>query len=120
MPDQNAIGRAEATQAVQQVAFGVGNTLQAIPAGSTNGTLVPLPGTNLATGYDTITQGLRFYLPANTSFSFAVASTQPVSAPTSFTVGPYTTPTSWDEALADQVLLFITGTNSGTVLYRWI
>jgi hypothetical protein len=115
MPDQNTRGQAAAAQAVTVTPFGVGTSLAAVPTGTVNGAPIPFP-----TG-DTETQGVRFYLPPGSTVNIAIAASQPVSAPVSFAiVNASNSASSWDEALYDQNLIYITGTTTGNVLYRWI
>ena len=74
---------------ISQVGIGA---LAAVPAGSTNGTLLATLPSNA--------QGVRFYLPLGSAVTFTVATTAPSTAPTyTYTISPATTGPVWDENL---------------------
>ena len=84
--------------------------LAAVPGFSANGTAL---GTMPAGA-----QGARLYLPTGASITFAVASTAPSSAPTTFTVSASTTGPNWDENLSGGQMIYITAV-TGSPLFRW-
>lgn len=85
--------------------------LSAVPAGSTNGTVL---GMFPAGGV-----GARFYLPSGSSISFTVAPAQPSSVPSAvFTISQVETGPNWDETLSSGQMIYITA-SSGNPLFRW-
>jgi len=94
---------------VVSTATGLGS-LSAVPSGSTNGTAIGTPPASAT--------GVRIYLPTGASVTFTVASSAPVSAPTStFTVSQANTGPNWDENLNGQNLYITVIT--GSPLFRW-
>jgi hypothetical protein len=85
--------------------------LQAVPAGSANGTaLGALPDGAV---------GARFYLPAGSSISFTVIDIAPTSPPSPvFTISQATSGPNWDEALSGGQMIYVTAL-SGSPLFRW-
>ena len=82
--------------------------LALIPAGSTNGTLLPMPAGGT---------GIRLYLPPGSSVTFTVAHDQPLSAPVATITVPATDGEMWEEDLAQGQQFFVTAI-TGSPLYR--
>ncbi|MFA9204847.1 MAG: hypothetical protein ACEQSH_00165 [Bacteroidia bacterium] len=88
---------------------GIG-ALTAVPAGSTNGTIV---GTKPAAAV-----GLRFYLGASDSITMTIALSAPVSAPAvTYTILGSAT-ANWDESLGNTAMIYITAI-AGSPKFRW-
>lgn len=85
--------------------------LTAVPAGSTNGTLL--------SGRPTGAQGVFFYTASGDAVTYAVATTAPVSAPavTLTITGPIEPPRG--EMLGKNTNIYVTAT-TGTPKYRWV
>ena len=95
------------TNGGSRATVGVG-AMTAIPAGSTNGTLLACPTAS----------GTRLYLPSGASVTYTVATTAPTAAPTAtFTVSSTTTGANWDENLAFGAQVYVTAV-TGSPLYR--
>ncbi len=92
--------------------LGVG-ALQAVPAGSTNGSVLGAPPSGAI--------GVRFYLAASDSVTFTVAGTAPTSAPAvTFLISGASggTGPNWDENLSAGQMIYVTAT-SGAPKFRW-
>ena len=99
------------TVAFGQAPIGQG-TLQPVPAGSTDGTPIGTPPTG---SY----QGVRLYLPSGASVQYALAASQPGSAPTyTVTVTNAGNGSFVDEPLSGLQMFIIA--ISGSPLFRWI
>ena len=85
--------------------------LQAVPAGSTNGTaLGSVPDGAV---------GARFYLPGGSSVTFTVIDTAPTSPPAAvFTISQAGSGPNWDEALSGGQMIYVTALSGGP-LFRW-
>lgn len=90
---------------------GIG-VLTAIPNGSTVG--VPIQAIIPANA-----KAVRFYFNSGEGISFAIASSQPGSAPTSFAISQATTGPNWDEPLPAGMNVYITS-RTGAPLFRII
>ena len=97
------------------ILFGVSGTgvsqggLQAVPAGSTNGTVLP--------NRPTKTDGVRFEVGGGSSITFTIATAQPGSAPA--ITKTIATEGTHDEPLAPGDSIYVT-MKSGTVNFRWV
>ena len=89
---------------------GIG-ALSAVPAGGTNGTPLGTPPSAMS--------GVRFYLPPNSSVTYAVAPAQPSAAPSpTFTTPVSSVASNWDEPLSGQII-YVTAI-TGSPLFRWL
>lgn len=85
--------------------------MQAVPAGSTNGTALGVAPAGA--------RGARLYLPSGASITFTVTASAPTAAPGStFTVSASGTGPNWDEDLAGGQMIYVTAT-AGSPLFRW-
>ena len=85
---------------------------QTVPGSSTVGTPIGTPPPNVI--------GVALYLPSGASITYAVASAQPVAAPSpTFTVDTETTAGPWIEHLLPGQNLYVTA-EAGSPLFRWI
>ena len=85
--------------------------MQAVPAGSTNGTALGTPPAG--------SRGARLYLPPGASVTFTMASAAPASPPAvTFMVSQAGTGPNWDEDLAGGQMIYVTAM-AGSPLFRW-
>lgn len=85
--------------------------LTTVPAGTTNGApLGTMPAGSI---------GARFYLGSSDSITFAIASSQPSSAPSPTVTISGANGQGWDEPLGLGAMIYVTAI-TGSPVFRWI